>query len=469
MKPRVFPAHAVAALFLERQYLLRPRGLKLGAATLERFVAEVGGLQIDSINVLERAHYLTLWSRFGIYDRAKLDRLIYRRRVLFEYWAHAACFVPASHLPAWRRAMLDYGTRHTGWSKFLRKNAKLVAAVEQAIRERGPLGNSDFVQKRASGAGWWSWKPATHALHYLWMKGRTLIHSRTHFQKRFDPAPRVLPAIESVTPHSAAEFSRWHLRLALHAMGAATETDLHKYLTFPRTPATVRRKLLKERVRAGEVIEITVEGDRARWFVLAEDLPHLERMARRRPGVPASRGTTLLAPFDSFLWHRARTAKLFGFDYTIEVYVPGHKRVHGYYSLPILHDGRLIGRLDAKAHRAARRLEVRRVHFEPWFVRGEAPPLPRWGPVDSGAALAGIAASLRSLAAFVGAERVTLGRVTPGKLKAPLARALRAAPAAAPPGTAMRARARPNAAAAGASAEDAAAESADPLESEPVL
>jgi uncharacterized protein YcaQ len=366
--------------------------------------------------------------------------------------------------------MLDYGTRHTGWSRFLRKNAKLVAAVEQAIRERGPLGNSDFVQKRAGGAGWWSWKPATHALHYLWMKGRTLIHSRAHFQKRFDPAERVLPAIERVTPHSAEEFSRWHLRRTLHAMGAATETDLHRYLTFPRTPATARRKLLNVRVRAGEVIEIAVEGDRSRWFVLAEDLPHLERAARRRPGVPPSRGTTLLAPFDSLLWHRARIAKLFGFDYTIEVYVPGHKRVHGYYSLPILHDGRLIGRLDAKAHRALSRLEVRRVHFEPWFVRGDAPPLSRWGPIDSAAALAGIADSLRSLAAFVGAERVTLGRVSPGKLKAPLARALRDAPvAAAPAAPARRTPARSGPRSARASREAAApAEQDDPLESEPV-
>jgi uncharacterized protein YcaQ len=425
-KPRSFPRHAAAALFLERQHLVRPRGEKLTARRLERFVADVGGLQIDSINVLDRAHYLTLWSRFGAYDRAALDRMIYRRRVLFEYWAHAACFVPASHLAAWRRAMLDYGTHHTGWRNFLRKNDKMLGAIEDAIRERGPLGNSDFGERKKGAAGWWSWKPSTHALHYLWMRGRTLIHSRTHFQKRFATAEKVLPAIESVTPLSSDEFARWHIRTALHAMGAATETDLNGYLTFPRTKAVLRRKWLKSAIDSGEITEIAIEGDRARWFALTEDLPHLARAARRRSG-PVSHGTAFLAPFDSFLWHRARTARLFDFDYTIEVYVPGHKRVHGYYSLPILHDGRLIGRLDAKTYREARRLEVRHVHFEPWFANGTTPPVPEWGVVDRDAALAGVADALRSLATFVGAKQVIVARVTPSRLGAPLKREVRGA------------------------------------------
>ncbi|HTM58027.1 MAG TPA: crosslink repair DNA glycosylase YcaQ family protein [Candidatus Udaeobacter sp.] len=419
-KPRVFPAHAAAALFLERQHLARPRGEKLTPRRLEQFVADVGGLQIDSINVLDRAHYLTLWSRFGVYDRAALDRMIYRRRVLFEYWAHAACFVPASHVAAWRRAMLDYGTHHTGWSKFLRKNEKMLAEIEDAIRERGPLGNSDFGERKKGAAGWWSWKPSTHALHYLWMRGRTLSHSRTHFQKRFAIADSVLPAFQSVTPRTGEEIARWPVRTSLHAMGAATETDLLLYLTFPRYKAVVRRTWLKNLVASGEVTEVAIEGDRARWFALTEDLPQLARAARRRPG-PVSHGTAFLAPFDSFLWHRARTAKLFGFDYTIEVYVPGHKRVHGYYSLPILHDGRLIGRLDAKAHREARRLEVRHAHFEPWFANGATPPVPHWGAVDRDGALAGVADALRSLAAFVGADRVTIAKVTPSRLRPALA------------------------------------------------
>src|SRR4030095_3819541 len=119
---------AVTALFLERQHLRHPRALSLTPGRLGRFVEDVGGLQLDSINVLDRAHYLTVWSRFGPYDRARLDRLVYRRRLLFEYWAHAACLVPASALPWWRRAMLDYRSRHTGWSGWVRRDAQVLRA-----------------------------------------------------------------------------------------------------------------------------------------------------------------------------------------------------------------------------------------------------------------------------------------------------------------------------------------------------
>ncbi len=424
MSRPVFPLRAVAALYLERQHLGRPRAARLTAARLRRLAEDTGGLQIDTINVVDRAHYLTVWSRFGNYDRRTLDRLIYRRRVLFEYWSHAACLVPDTHFPAWRRAMLDYRVRHTGWRDFLRRNRKIMRGVEDAIRERGPLANADFQQARPGGAGWWSWKPATHALHHLWMTGRTLVHSRVHFQKRYDLAERVMPAALAEPPLSSDAFARWHLERSLHAMGAATETDLRMYLAFPRTEAAERRARLERLLRASEAVEVGIAGDRARWYALARDLPALERAARARA---PSRGTTLLSPFDSFLWHRARTQRLFGFDYTLEVYTPGHKRVHGYYALPILHDGHLIGRLDAKNHRAEQRLEVKSVHFERWFERGEAPSAAVWGSVDRDAALAGLGDALRSLAAFLGAERVSLGRVAPARLKPALARTLRAA------------------------------------------
>jgi hypothetical protein len=420
---QTLPLRAVAALFLERQHLDRPQGRILTPETLARFAEDVGGIQLDSINVLDRAHYLTAWSRFGPYDRAEFDRICYESRVLFEYWAHAACLVPASHLPWWRRAMLDYRTRHTGWSGWLRKNPKLLRAVEDAVRERGPLANADFGRREPGGAGgWWSWKPSTHALHYLWMTGKLLVHSRTHFQKRFDLAERLLPGMARLEPPATARFQRWHIERALHAMGAGTETDLRMYLSFPRVGSEARKKALRAMLKSGEVIEVGVEGDRARWVALARDLPALERAGRA--GAP-SRGTALLSPFDSFLWHRERARRLFGFDYRIEVYLPGHRRVHGYYSLPILHDGQLIGRLDAKNDRAERRLEVRSVHFEGWFAKGRSAPAAAWEALDRDRALAGLAGTLWSLATFVGAGRVKLERVAPSRLAGALRTALR--------------------------------------------
>jgi hypothetical protein len=418
----VLPRRAIAALFIARQQLDRPLARRLTAGGLARLVEDVGGLQLDSINVVDRAHHLTLWSRFGCYDRRALERLVYRRRVLFEYWAHGACLVPVAHLAAWRRAMLDYSVRSRAWGSWLRRNRSVLGRVEDAIRERGPLGNADFPRRRTGApAGWWSWKPATHALDFLWMSGRTLVESRRHFQKRFDLAERVLPGLPRVEPLDRAQFQRWHLLRSLHGMGAATETDLRMYLSFPRIAVGERRRALQTLLADGEIVEVRVEGDSGRWYALAADVSMLERAARRR--VPA-RGAALLSPFDSFLWHRERTRRLFGFDYRIEVYTPGPNRVHGYYSLPIFHDGQLVGRLDPKNHREARRLEVRHVHFEPWFAAGGVPPAAAWGRVDRDAGLAGTAAALRSLASFVGAAEVVLGRVTPARLAAPLRRAL---------------------------------------------
>jgi hypothetical protein len=414
---------AVAGLFLERQHLTRPRARALTPRRLVRFAEDVGGLQLDSINVLDRAHYLTAWSRFGPYDRAALDRLVYRQRRLLEYWAHAACLVPASMLPWWRRAMLDYRGRHTGWARWLKRNTRALRMASDAIRANGPMGSGDFAQRRP-GAGWWSWKPVQHALHHLWMTGALMVHSRQHFQKKFDLAERVLPALAGLEAVTTAEFQRWHLERSLHAMGAATEADLARYLTFPRFRPGVRHAALRAMCASGEVAPIRVEGSDARWFALARDLPALAR-AGRRP--VASRGTTLLSPFDSFLWHRERTRRLFGFDYRIEVYTPGPERVHGYYTLPVLHHGQLVGRVDAKAHRRERRLEVRHVHLEPWLAAGSRPPAVAWGAVDQDAALAGIAEALQSLAVFVGADHVTLARVSPPRLQPPLARWLRAA------------------------------------------
>src|SRR5215831_10552896 len=180
MPPSSVPVRAVTTLVLERQHLGRPRTRILTPRRLLRFVEDVGGVQLDSINVLDRAHYLTVWSRFGSYDRARLDRLVYRDRRLFEYWAHAACLVPVSQLAWWRRAMLDYHVRHTGWSTWLRRNISGLARVKATILANGPMGGADFAGRpRASGrGGWWAWRPVHHALHYLWMTGALTVPSR---------------------------------------------------------------------------------------------------------------------------------------------------------------------------------------------------------------------------------------------------------------------------------------------------
>src|SRR5437773_12285670 len=231
-----------------------------------------------------------------------------------------------------------------------------------------------------------------------------------------------MPDVLGIEAVSSEEFQRWHLERSLHAMGAATEADLSRYLSFPRFLPGARRAALRSMVERGEIAEIEVEGWPGRGLALARDLPVLARAGR----APApSRGTTLLSPFDSLLWHRDRVTRLFGFDYRIEVYTPGPKRVHGYYTLPILHHGHLIGRVDAKTHRAARELEVRHVHFEPWFAGRGASPI-GGERLDHDEALAGVAEALGSLATFVGADTIVVRRVTPDRLRAALTACCRA-------------------------------------------
>ena len=191
---RPIRVEAVRRLFLRRQHLDRPLQGPLNGKRLSSFVEDTGGIQLDSINVIERAHYLSVWSRFGAYKKEALDKLAYEDRVLYEYWAHAACLVPRAHLPAWRRAMLDYETKHTGWSSWLQKNARVLREVESVVAARGPVTVSVFNEglKQKKSSGWWDWTPGDHALYYLWMTGRLAVHSRPHFHKSYVLAERVV-------------------------------------------------------------------------------------------------------------------------------------------------------------------------------------------------------------------------------------------------------------------------------------
>lgn len=423
MTPPLFSRRAVAALFLARQHLTRPRSHRFTEGALTTFVGEACGLQIDSVNVVERAHLLTLWSRFGEFDRAAFDRLVYRRRALFEFLSHVACFVDSRDLPLFRAVMDAIPDSFRRRYRYPGRQQPFVDEVEAAIAARAPLGNSGFERPKGSkGGGWWTWKPATHALDFLWKAGRIGVHSRRNFEKLYAPMSTVLPQAAAVTPLAAEDLPRERVLRSLRAMGAATMDDLRSYWTWPPLKAPVLRRTLAALAHEGLVTEVAVEHQRQPWFVRTEDLPELARAAKaRRP----SRGTTLLCPFDSFLWHRERILRLWGFHYRIEIYVPGHKRRHGYYVLPVLHEGQFVARVDPKLHRERGVLEARKVTFEPWLVRGQSAPGAAWGVAKRDDVCRGIAESLHSLARFTGAGRVALGGVSPAAWRAPLAKALR--------------------------------------------
>jgi uncharacterized protein YcaQ len=286
------------------------------------------------------------------------------------------------------------------------------------------MANADFERPAgtAKHAGWWDWKPAQHALDFLQKAGRIGVHSRVHFHKRYMAMDAMLPTLATVQPLTLEQMWRERMLRSLAAMGAASRTDLARYWTWPGWAAPAQRATLAALVAEGRVSEVAVEGEKAHWFARTEDLPALERAHRKRA---PSTGTTLLCPFDSFLWHRERVLGLWGYHYRIEIYVPAAQRKHGYYTLPLLHDGQLIGRVDLKTHREDNVLEARHVHFEPWFAKGEPAPGVTWGKLDRDAALTGLSDSLRSLATHVGVEHVTVTKCTPPKLLAPLRKLLR--------------------------------------------
>jgi uncharacterized protein YcaQ len=355
---------------------------RAGPARLRAVLERLGAIQIDSINVVARSHELVLAARAGPHDRTAFDRLVYRRRAGFEYWGHAASFLPMDRfrlcLPRMRR--LAEATRGW-WADVRQRNRHLYGPVLDRIRAEGPLAASAFRDPDGPRRGsWWDWAPAKHVLEDLFDQGTLLVHDRVNFERRYDLAERVLPPGVDTSEPTAAEAALELTLLAARALGVGTAADLADYYRLPSAEA---RAALAEAVAAGLLQQVTVTG----WA----------RPAYLLPGTPVPRRVShppvLLSPFDSLIWSRERTERLFGFRYRLEVYVPAGKRVHGYYVMPVLAHGRLVARVDPKHDRQAGRLVLRQLHLED----GVEPEL----------AVAATAAAARRLATHLGADEVT--------------------------------------------------------------
>jgi len=329
-----------------------------GPRDLARTVARLGLHQIDSVNVLVRAHYLPAFSRLGAYDRGLIDRAAWgprRERKLFEYWAHEASLLPLEMHPLlrWRMASAERG--EIGWGSlkaYAGERRDQAEAVLQRIRAEGPLAASDFEEGKGR-SGWWEWGDTKRALEWLFWAGLvTTATRRGSFGRVYDLTERVIPAAILALPTPAeADAKRALVERAAKALGIATETDLRDYF---RLKPEATRAAVAELVEEGMLIPVEVEG----WSRTA----YLHRDSRRPRRIL---GQALLAPFDPLVWERARTERLFGFRYRIEIYTPAERRVHGYYVLPFLLDEALVARVDLKADRPRSRLLVRRTTLEP--------------------------------------------------------------------------------------------------------
>jgi uncharacterized protein YcaQ len=348
---------------------------------LRRVLKGVVLLQIDSVNVLERAHYLPAFSRLGPYRTEILDRLSQRApRRLFEYWGHEASLIDVELQPLLRWRM-ERGAKDAwgGMRRIKRDRPELIDEVLEQVRERGPIAASELDEQRPGrGGSWWDWSDSKRAIEWLFWTGQVTAARRRRFERLYDLPERVLPrgVLERPTP-SIDDAQRELVRIASRALGVAAERDLREYFRLPAAEAKLRTA---ELVEEGELLPVEVEG----WGRTAGYLAASARIPRRVDGV------ALIGPFDSLLWERSRLRRLFGFDFRIELYVPAPKRRHGYYVLPLLLGDRLVARVDLKADRAAGVLRVPAVHLEP-----EAPP-------ETADALD---AELAALASWLGLER----------------------------------------------------------------
>ena len=366
---------------------------------LRNVIGRIGFLQIDSVNIMVRAHYMPLFSRLGAYDRDHLETDSYHRRErrLFEYWAHEACLIPLDMQPLfrWRMAAAARGEDiYNGLARFARERKTFVADVLAAVRQQGPVAASGIKLGAVGAPGWWGWSDAKTALEYLFWAGEvtTLRRETAGFARIYDLTERVLPAaILNLPTPEPAQAQRTLLLHAAKALGVATATDLREYF---RLPADDSRKRIHELVEAGELTPVTVEG----WGKPAYALPGL--------AVPRKAGAVaLLSPFDPLLSERGRAERLFDFHYRIEIYTPAHKRQYGYYCLPLLLGDRIVARLDLKADRATGVLRIESAHAE--------------HHADAEAVAAAAQGELERMAAWLG-----LGDVVVANRRGPVAAAL---------------------------------------------
>ena len=376
----------------------RPAG-PVSKRQLLKLVERLGVVQIDSVNVVSRTHYLPAFSRLGAYPRTMLEDLAWaKKRPLFEYWAHEASLLPLSAHPLIRWRMQDAHDGVGVWkgvARFLRERRDFVDKVLQEIAARGPLAASDLEMGHKGEGGWWGWSEAKRAVECLFWTGElTTATRRGTFERVYGLPENVLPRaiVEAPTP-SRDDAQRELYRIAARAMGVATAKDLRDYFRMPVEGAKAR---LAELVEDGSLLPVTVKG----W----REQAYLDLAAKRPRRVDAQ---ALLSPFDNLIWFRERTERMFAVRYRIEIYTPAAKRTHGYYVLPFLEGDALTARVDLKSDRKAGVLIVQASHAEPWA--SDATPLR-------------LAQELKLMAGWLGLEAV---RVEPkGDLAGALAEAV---------------------------------------------
>jgi len=396
MSTSTLSASAAQRLLLGAQGLLDDPSRRATTASLQSLIERLGFVQMDTINVLARAHDLTLFSRLDGYRPMLLKKLLEEKRGLFESFTHDASAIPTVHFHHWKPRFERDRARiqaHAWWQYHFRDTdgAQVVRDVRARIEQEGALKSSDFEHPEKRGP-WWGWKPQKAALDFLWRSGELMILRRDGFQKVYDLTARVLPNHHALPCPSAEEHLEWACATAADRLWVFTPKELAEF--WDSLEASEAKAWCVAAEKAGRIVSVQVEGTDGELrpaYALADWESRLARLPE-----PPQR-TRLLCPFDPILRDRARALRRFGFDYRFEAFVPEPKRQYGYFVLPILEGDRLVGRLDAKVHRDRALLQVKGLW---WEDRVKA----------TKARQRGLREALERMAAFVGAEDIQFGR-----------------------------------------------------------
>jgi uncharacterized protein YcaQ len=395
MKPmNTISTEAARRLFLGAQGLLADPARKATRATLAKLIEQMGFVQLDSINYVERAHHLTLGSRLDGYAREQFTHLLETKRHLFEHWTHDASAIPTAWFRHWKPRFARYEEKLRGRSWWMQrigtKPDKVLDAVRARIAREGPLRSQDFAHDRKGhSAGWWDWKPQKAALEYLWFTGELMVTRREKFQKVYDLTERVLPNHATLAHPSEAEHIEWACRTAFERLVIATPKEIADF--WHAITLAQARQWCEQAAKSGEIVAVTIAATNGEKPRASFALSDWQTRLRKLPDAPER--MRLLSPFDPVMRDRARVLRLFGFDYRFEAFVPEPQRQYGYYVLPILEGEQLIGRIDPKFQRERGTLEVRKVYWEPAIKVTKA----RQKKLDE---------ALARLANLIGAERV---------------------------------------------------------------
>lgn len=360
-----------------------------GKAAVLNALQHLGYIQIDTLSMVERAHHHTLWTRIPDFRTDDLEELVEERKV-FEYWFHAASYLP---MQDFRYVLPQMLMIKRGESRYYNADPKVMEYVVDLIRNEGPKRARDFENESHKAGSWWNWKPAKLALERLFMQGDLMISGRSGMQKTYDLAERVLPSSTNTTEPTPFEFAEYLVKTNLRAYGFTTLKQI-THLRKGNDLKTNVNKVLQMMLEENTISKVTIEGGSSA-FVQNEIL--------ERTFDQASSSVWLLSPFDNSIIHRERIKQIFDFDFRLECYTPKEKRQYGYFCLPILFGDQFIGRVDCKAHRKEKKLELIHLHIEN-------------NTIDFNLWLKPFAETIKRFAIFNGCESLALTKISPSKL-----------------------------------------------------